>query len=420
MTRSIKSAVLSLAISGILVSGSSVVAEPTTQPAAVPATQPAVAETPVQLLLKEIDAAYAKLGSAEFDGTITGSFDVRGQVNHHEASFASRFASPNKFRHQTKDDALVGSTGTTVYSYLSERDQYQSADAPKARAGSADWPAAIVDTLNKQNPAMLLAISTSASAELTNISREMTLIDPTVIDGVSYPTLRFDVGADHQITTMLVDPRTHLLRQVSFDYRKPMEKAGTADVKQAEVTIDYSKVSIDAPAEAAVFAWTPPTGAALVTISSASEMADDSPDAVKDLIGKTAPDFTLKGLDDKDIKLSSLKGSVVILDFWATWCGPCMASLPHLNDLYNDESPNGLKVIAVNLQEDKDTVQATITKKKWSLPVALDTEGSVAQKYKANAIPETVVVGKDGTVKQVFVGSGHEDDIKAAVAKEMK
>jgi thiol-disulfide isomerase/thioredoxin len=110
----------------------------------------------------------------------------------------------------------------------------------------------------------------------------------------------------------------------------------------------------------------------------------------------------------------------VIVDFWATWCGPCMQSLPHLDQLYKDQSANGLKAFAVDLQEDKDKVKAVADKQGWSLPVLLDSDGAVAGTYKADAIPETVVIGKDGLIKQIFVGSGHEEEISTLVQTEMK
>jgi peroxiredoxin len=77
-------------------------------------------------------------------------------------------------------------------------------------------------------------------------------------------------------------------------------------------------------------------------------------------------------------------------------------------------------VFAVNLKEDADTVKPFVKRKGWSLPVLLDLDGDVAKAYLANAIPETVVIGKDGVVKKVFVGSGNEDGIKAAVEAELK
>jgi peroxiredoxin len=218
------------------------------------------------------------------------------------------------------------------------------------------------------------------------------------------------------------------LRQVSFDLREPMAAKGAADVKLAEVSIDYAAASPatqpakqPGPADAArQFAWTPPANAVLASAATAPTASDDA-SAAQALVGKAAPDLSLPDLDDKTVKLASLHGSVVVLDFWATWCGPCVESLPNLDALYKEQSPHGLKAFAVDQQEDKDHVKAFVQKKGWSLPVLLDADGSVGQKYSADSIPETVIVGKDGVVKNVFVGVGPdtEDQIKAAVAKEM-
>src|SRR6266567_6324367 len=93
----------------------------------------------------------------------------------------------------------------------------------------------------------------------------------------------------------------------------------------------------------------------LLFAPSTSRAADDT----NALVGKQAPDFALKTLDDKDVKLSDLKGNVVVLDFWATWCPPCRKSLPHLNKVANDKelADKGLKVFAVNCRETKDKVK---------------------------------------------------------------
>ncbi|SRR5258706_12388499 len=148
-------------------------------------------------------------------------------------------------------------------------------------------------------------------------------------------------------------------------------------------------------------------------------------DDTNSLVGKPAPDFTLQTLDSKEVKLSELKGDVVVLDFWATWCPPCRKSLPHLNKVANDKdlAEKGLKVYAVNCREGKDKAEAYLKKNNLELNVPLDSNGATMKDYMVKGIPTTVIVGRDGTVKKVFVGFGGEESEKQldeAVAEAIK
>jgi thiol-disulfide isomerase/thioredoxin/outer membrane lipoprotein-sorting protein len=369
-------------------------------------------------LLNKIDTAYAKLQSAEFDGHVIGHFDVDGETKNADISFTSTFHAPNQFRHDAKSDVLLGSTGQTAYAFEPGKNVYLSTDAPRDRSDLSDWPRATVGILQQQNPSMLLALTKSASGGLKELGEDMTRVSDTKLEGISFPTLQFDLPPQHQIVTMLIDPKTSLLRQVRFDLRKSLEARGAVNVKEADVTIDYTMVATDMATDNKTFAWTPPAGATLASAAPATPGENAEATA---LVGKPAPDFTLKGLDDKPVKLSSLKGSVILVDFWAIWCAPCIASLPHIEALYKDQLPHGLKVLAVNQMEDKDPVKAFVDEKKLSLPVLLDSEGDAAKLYGADSIPETVLIGKDGTVKKVFIGLGPdtEEEIKSAVMKEL-
>ncbi|MEE2906843.1 MAG: TlpA disulfide reductase family protein [Planctomycetota bacterium] len=167
------------------------------------------------------------------------------------------------------------------------------------------------------------------------------------------------------------------------------------------------KVS-DAPA--AHFSWIPPAGWKKVddlmgsVLESMGQGPGRGPQAQPDSIGKPAPDFTLESLDGQTISLASLKGKVVILDFWATWCGPCRKGLPVLMEIAESEASRGVVLWSVDLREPAQKVRSFLEKTKWDLPVLLDPKGEVATKYGVGGIPHTVVIGPNGNIVSIEVG----------------
>ncbi len=132
-----------------------------------------------------------------------------------------------------------------------------------------------------------------------------------------------------------------------------------------------------------------------------------------DIEGRPARDFTLHTLaGNQPVKLSEQKGKVVLLDFWATWCGPCRGWLPIVAKAQRDYAGQGLQVYAVNLREPESKVRDYLAKQKIDVPVLMDRTGSVGADYRASSIPLTVVVGRDGKVVRVMVGLHGEEDLK--------
>jgi len=146
------------------------------------------------------------------------------------------------------------------------------------------------------------------------------------------------------------------------------------------------------------------------------EEADVSP-----LVGKPAPDFTLAMLEGEDFSLLKAKGKVVVLDFWATWCAPCVRSLPPLIEAMADFSPEQVAFVTVNQGESRKQVQRFLEIRDFQMPVAFDPDMEVGAKFGAEAIPYTVVVDPNGTVTYVTMGASPESEKKlaGAVAKAL-
>jgi peroxiredoxin len=124
------------------------------------------------------------------------------------------------------------------------------------------------------------------------------------------------------------------------------------------------------------------------------------------LVGKPAPDFELELLGGGKFRLSEHQGNIVVLDFWATWCGPCLQAMPQIDRAVRDVQEQNVQLVAVNLLESPEQIASTLERLNLQIPVGLDQDGIVAEKYAASAIPQTVVIDRDGKVARVFVGGG--------------
>ncbi len=124
------------------------------------------------------------------------------------------------------------------------------------------------------------------------------------------------------------------------------------------------------------------------------------------LVGKSAPPMILPTLEGDEFNLSEQKGkNIVILDFWATWCGPCRMVMPIMEEISNAYKDKGVLLIAVNLRETEEEIRKFLQKQGLDPKVVLDRTGSAAEKYQVEGIPQTVIIGKDGLVKAIHVGA---------------
>jgi thiol-disulfide isomerase/thioredoxin len=118
----------------------------------------------------------------------------------------------------------------------------------------------------------------------------------------------------------------------------------------------------------------------------------------------SAPDFSLKSFDGREITLSQLRGKVVLLDFWATWCGPCKESIPHLIQLYKNYRERGFELVGMNVDKsDGDTVRRFVRSMDIPYPVVTASE-DVVRSYRVTGIPVTILIDKEGKIREKVLG----------------
>ena len=135
-----------------------------------------------------------------------------------------------------------------------------------------------------------------------------------------------------------------------------------------------------------------------------------------------APNFTLKSNTGKNIKLSELRGQVVLLNFWASWCGPCRQEMPLLEKLQQRYSALGFTVLGVNVEEDSSKAKSLLKDIPVSFPILFDTQNTVSKQYNVSAMPSTVMIDRNGNMRYLHKGykPGDEAQYKKWVKQLVK
>ena len=143
----------------------------------------------------------------------------------------------------------------------------------------------------------------------------------------------------------------------------------------------------------------------VVTVFAATSLASSG------LEGQSAPDFALKSSTGENLRLSEYRGDVVMINFWATWCGPCRQEMPLLDELYNRYERVGFNLLGVNIDDDSRRAMQMIEELGVDFPVLFDDRKEVSKLYEVEAMPVTVLVDREGNVRYVHHGykPGYEE-----------
>ncbi|CAG1019890.1 glutathione peroxidase [Burkholderiaceae bacterium] len=131
-----------------------------------------------------------------------------------------------------------------------------------------------------------------------------------------------------------------------------------------------------------------------------------------------APDFTLRTMGGPNLRLHEQRGHVVLVNFWASWCGPCRQEMPHLNRLYEKYRSSGFQLLGVNIDEDARVATELAAKLGVKFPVLLDSEKKVSRLYDMSAMPATIVIDRDGRVR--YIHRGFRDGVEKTYEQQIR
>ena len=161
----------------------------------------------------------------------------------------------------------------------------------------------------------------------------------------------------------------------------------------------------------------------------AAIQAGQAPDTVKEqarklvakfeALGKPV-DIKFKAVDGREVDLAAMKGKVVLIDFWATWCGPCVAELPHVLETYEKLHPKGFEIVGISFDQDKEALESFVKGKKMAWPQFFDGEGwgnQFGKQFGINSIPAMWLVGKDGKLRELNARGGLTERVEKLLAE---
>ncbi len=410
-----------------------------------PATQPTFHPQALEVVNRSLEQYRA---AKSYQDNVSGSSEIEakdalGQDVNESNSFAQTlaYARPNRVAVKSDEFAIV-SNGKKLWLYTGTFDEYTVAPAPD----ELDYSAYLQQLYVNEPPhPVLYAISNSDKSFEELFPAVVSLAAPARAESEGEAVIRIAGKFDAAETpfgfrelvpfTLWFNAETGLFTRIEVDLAEAFENTikslGAAnqqmpgvpkDITRAVASLRLSDVKLNeqVPDERFTYAPEPYT-------NKVDEFTDPTSAAGTDpttLVGKPAPGFVGQTLKDKQLSLDQLKGRVIVLDFWATWCGPCVRAFPAINKLHQKYAEKPVTIVGVNQDAPGalSKVKEMVKKHELAFTQFLDAGNKVGRKYKVSAIPCTVVIGKDQKVKAVHVGftPNLEEELTKEIDKLLK
>lgn len=354
-------------------------------------------------LMEQVGASFDALESYERQLDMTMDIEVAGQTSKQVMSAKEQVVPPGKHRSEVTMMGvtfLTVSDGETTWTYNPMVKQYTEQTAASIDGGPKTAGMSITESqLAGATKGATITYTEALTVGDREIECHVVTIDPSAIPpqpGVTLDGVRLWLSESSPFILKL-ETRVR-------DIPTPMGAA------KGVITNTLASFSVDEPIDDGVFAFEAPDGAEKV-----EEFASQGPATPKSpLEGKPAPDFTGTTLAGETVTLSALRGKVVLVDFWATWCGPCRMELPHIQKL-RDEHGGELEILAVS-NEKLGTIQRYVEAKGYTFTTVHDPSRSISGLYGVSSLPTVVIVDGEGTVTSHLIGLRSEEALRGALA----
>jgi peroxiredoxin len=353
-------------------------------------------------LLKQMADYFGNLPA--FSCRVESNFELKtkDRDNKSNTKMTVRLQRPNRLA-LIVDDGVMGMTvisdGKELTQYLPMNKRYAVTEAPHGLEGLTDVDAELPITMLGTSD---VVIPTSAAEFYRNLMdgvMKSDFLGQEKVGNVVCNHCRF-IQDDFDWDIWIDAGKQPLVHKVSLDLAKQLADAGP-QMKDAKINyaVTFSEWNVSPKFTPADFTFTPPAGATKV-----DELIEDT-EPPHPLLGQPAPLFTTTDANGHPIDLKKYIGkNVILLDFWATWCGPCVEAMPQVDAVAKQYAGKGLVFFGVNAGEDAATVKSFLQNSKMDIPVAMDEKKAIGPMYQVQGIPQTLLIGKDGKVQVVHVG----------------